>query len=123
MILLFVLFLAGCVGTGDYNETLQNWVGISEENLYYHWGNPANVTYIAPHEKLVTYFQGETVPLDGNTEPYQGYEVNYQAVETPNYDAPGVASDNYFCRTTFTVSNGIITNFTFEGDDCVAPAE
>ena len=77
--------------------------------------------YVGPNEKVVTYLQiDEDGPVNGNTEPYQGYEVQYGAIETPDYGFPSDNGGSYYCKTSFTIVNGEITDYTFNGDDCVA---
>ncbi len=122
MLVLCVLLLMGCVSDqNSYNANLQNWVGMSQETLYESWGTPTNELYVGPNEKVVTYLQiDEDGPVNGNTEPYQGYEVQYGAIETPDYGFPSDNGGSYYCKTSFTIVNGEITDYTFNGDDCVA---
>jgi len=87
MTLLLVLFLTGCVSSPDYNTSLQQWVGASQESLMNIWGDPASINFVTPNQQLLTYFQTGT---DGEL----------------------------FCRTTFTITDGDVTNFAFEGDNC-----
>ncbi len=122
MLILCVLLLMGCVSDQNaYNTQLQNWVGMSQETLYESWGMPSNEFYVAPNEKVVTYVKiDENGPINGNTQPYQGYEVQYKAIATPDYGFPTDENQTYYCKTSFTITNGEITNYTFNGDDCVA---
>jgi len=92
MVMLLILFLTGCVISPDYDESLQQWIGASQESLINIWGNPASIDFITPNQQLMVYFQ--TGP-NGET----------------------------FCRTTFTVTDGDVTDFGFEGDNCVAGIE
>lgn len=121
MLILCFLLLMGCVSEqASYNERLQNWVGMSQETLYESWGTPSNELYVTPNEKVVTYLQtDENGPINGNTQPYQGYAVQYSAIETPDYGFPTNSNQTYYCKTSFTITNGEITNYTFNGDDCV----
>lgn len=89
MILLVVLLLTGCVSSPDYGQSLQMWMGASQESLINIWGDPASVSFITPNQQLLTYFQTDE-------------------------------NGNEFCRTTFTVTDGDVTDFAFTGDNCVA---
>ncbi len=122
MLILCVLLLMGCVSDQNaYNTQLQNFVGMSQETLYENWGMPTNEFYVAPNEKIVTYVEiDENGPINGNSQPYQGYEVQYEAIQTPDYGFPSDENQNYYCKTSFTITNGEITDYTFNGDDCVA---
>lgn len=122
LVLCLVILLSACASTGNYENTLQPWVGSSETNLYQNWGNPASEFYVTPDTKIVTYIQTENQPIDGNTQPYAGIEVDYQAIETPNYGEDLSNNDNneYYCKTSFTITNGEVVDYNFNGDDCVA---
>jgi len=123
MLILCVLLLMGCVSDHNaYNTQLQNWVGMSQEMLYESWGTPNKELYLSPNQKVVTYIQiDEDGAIDGDTTPYQGYEVQYNAIATPDYGFPSDNNQTYYCQTSFTITNGEITDYTFNGDDCVLP--
>lgn len=120
MLILCMFLLMGCANSQNYENQLQNWVGVSQETLYESWGTPNNEFYIAPGEKQVTYIKNSNTPIDDETDPYQGYEVQYSAIETPDYGFPDDQNQNYYCQTSFTIINGEVTDYTFNGDDCVA---
>ncbi len=111
--------VAACAVRPTYSETLQPWIGQSEEKLYAAWGMPYNVIYPAPGAKVVYYMHFSYRPENGMTNPY-AYEVAYPAIATPDYGLPGQPqSTNYYCQTHFTIRNGVVTDFGFNGDDCV----
>lgn len=118
LILVAVMFLAGCVSDAGYNQSLQQWIGMPQEALYHEWGVPQSEFYLTPYRKVVTYVETENSPIDGNTQPYQGI-INYQAMETQNFGSDTVSTD-YYCKTSFTIENNEIVDFSFNGDDCVA---
>lgn len=121
MLILCLLLLSACVSnTAAYDAEMQNWVGLSQETLYESWGNPNSVMYVSPNEKVVTYLQVDNGPIDGNTEPYEGSEVEYSAIATPNYGFPSNQPQTYYCKTSFTIVGNQVVNYTFNGDDCVA---
>lgn len=111
--LIGLMVLSGCATSSNYATGLQKWVGEPEQMLYQEWGAPSNVFYISPSRKIVTFSHTST---NGTTNPY-GNEVNYEAINS------GYETDNnypYYCSTSFTITNGFVTDYTFSGDDCVS---
>jgi hypothetical protein len=109
-----LLFLGGCAaGSGAYERGLQKWIGEPEQALYQQWGAPSNVFYITPDRKIITFTH---ISQKAVTDPYTG-EVSYQAINSGYETSTGYP---YYCRTSFTVTDGFVTDYTFSGDDCVA---
>ncbi|MFI3242181.1 MAG: hypothetical protein R3Y43_06405 [Alphaproteobacteria bacterium] len=115
MIALFVLFLASCVHQPSYEEQIAVWQGQNVEYLYNEWGMPETTQPLANGGMLLVYTQTQeqTVPQQVSIEQ----EVSGNA---PSFaGSPFFNTQNtYFCSTTFTVENGIITGYSFEGDNC-----
>lgn len=82
-----MLALSACANRPTYAETLQPWIGQSEERLQQAWGYPANVFYVTPDEKVVTYIKFGSRAFNGETRPYNS-EVAYSAIETPDFGMP-----------------------------------
>ncbi len=121
-IFFMLLALAGCAtaNSGNYAAGLKEWVGQSELSLYEGWGTPDNTLYLTPEEKVVTYAKTFAKPVDGQTDPYSN-EVYYPAITTDNYGYPSNGSfKTYYCRTSFTIINGTVSSYSFNGDDCVS---
>lgn len=120
---ILLLFLAGCTTTGDYQKSAQKWVGASQQQLFEAWGMPNNQFPAGQDTEIVTYVQNDNGPIGGNTQPYAGVEVAYPAIENPQYgENLSNYPDNtqvYFCKTTFTITNGTVVDYSFNGDDCV----
>lgn len=117
---LFMLLCAACSSLPTYSETLQPWIGQSEQRLRQSWGTPHNVFYVTSQEKVVTYLFVSARPRNDNSHPYSE-EFYYPAVAAPDYGFPAQPQyTNYYCKTSFTIRNGIIINYSFNGDDCVA---
>lgn len=118
---LLLLTLAGCsslgLNTSNYEQGLQKWVGQPEQALYQGWGVPANVYYISPYAKEITYTKVFRGPIEGDTTPYGS--MYYPGLDAGYETSPGYKT--YYCQTSFTVENGQVTNYSFSGDDCVAP--
>lgn len=119
MLLSFILVSACANTTDNYGQKLQNYVGVSETVLISDFGMPDNVQSIVPGEQLYTYMQVDNVPVGGNNEPYAGQIAYGEFGMNPNLPANPNPSNNYYCQTTFTIQNGIVTDFSFNGDDCV----
>ena len=74
-VLLCLMLLSACTtDQASYRQQLQNWVGMSQEALYYSWGEPDSVIYPAPGTAVVTYTKIYDGPIGGNTEPYAATE-------------------------------------------------
>lgn len=117
-VLLCLMLLSACATEQNtYQQQLQNWLGMSQEALYYSWGEPDSVIYPTPETAVVTYIKNYTSPIDGKSEPYAD-EVAYSAITNNNY---GLSSPNnvYYCQTSFTIKNSEIVDYSFNGDDCV----
>ena len=113
------LIIISCAGNNiSYSDELQPWIGQSEERLFQSWGYPRNSFYVTPQEKVITYLHFSKHP-----QGYQPYSniIAYSAIATPDIglsDQPRYST--YYCKTSFTIINGIISNFSFNGDACVA---
>lgn len=117
---LLLVALTACTSLPTYSETLRPWIGQSQERLQQAWGYPQNVFYISPTEKVVTYLEISTRPRNDNTTPYAGYEVAYPAIASPDFGFPSQPQyTNYYCKTSFTIRNGVVVDYSFNGDDCV----
>lgn len=57
-------------------------------------------------------------PIGGNTEPYAD-EVVYSAISNDSYGLPP-QNDTYYCKTSFTIQNSEVIDYSFNGDDCIA---
>ncbi len=124
--LLSVCGVAACSNFNQANNTnylseLQRWVGRSEQQLYSSWGEPAEVFYVTPEEKVVTYI---TTSASGTPEPYEN-QFYYQGIDDDYYDSlfSGPINENqfgpYYCKTSFVIQDNIIINYNFNGDNCV----
>lgn len=124
MLGIFLILLGGCriFGGGDsYATSLEQWIGRSEYQLYNKWGQLANVFYVSPYEKIVTYITSNS---RGSNSPYDN-EVYYGGMGEEhwwdNLFGPPAAQQPqiYYCKTSFTIKNGTVVNLSFNGDDCV----
>ena len=111
--LIGLMLLCGCATSANYAAGLQKWVGEPEQMLYQEWGAPSNVFYISPNRKVVTFTH---TSQNGTINPY-GNEVNYDVINSGYETTSGYS---YYCSTSFTITNGFVSNYTFSGDDCIA---
>lgn len=82
---------------------------------------PAAVAELGRHESgtaVVTYTKIYDGPIGGNTEPYAD-EVVYSAISNDSYGLPP-QNDTYYCKTSFTIQNSEVIDYSFNGDDCIA---
>ena len=106
--LIGLMAISGCATSANYK-----WVGEPEQMLYQEWGAPSNVFYISPNRKVVTFTH---TGANGTSNPY-GNEVNYEVINSGYETDTGYP---YYCSTSFTITNGFVTDYTFSGDDCVS---
>ena len=124
--LMALCILSGCShlnGAITYQENLQQWVGMPEPSLYDSWGTPNAVWNVDSQTKVVTYVSQENAPINGNTDPYNGVGVDENGISQESFGENlwDDQNNNYYCKTSFTITNGEVVDFNFNGDDCVAP--
>lgn len=102
-----------------YGSTLRPWLGQSQEKLQQAWGLPHDVFYITPERKVWTYLEVSSKALNGVENPYTN-EVYYPAIAMPDFGFPSQPQYTvHYCKTLFTITNYIVTDYSFNGDDCV----
>jgi hypothetical protein len=99
-----------------YQQKIDKWIGRSSADLYAVWGMPMQTTQFDADTILATYYQSESQPIDNVFEPYES-EMSYDAMAVPDYCLPP-APPLFYCKTTFVIRNGIVSNADFNGDDC-----
>lgn len=115
VVLICLMLLSACTtDQASYQQILQNWVGMSQEALYYSWGEPNSIIYPSTDTAVVTYTKTYNGPIGGSDEPYAD-EIVYNAIS----DVP-TQNNTYYCNTSFTIHNSKIVDYSFNGDDCIA---
>lgn len=117
LFLLLIFILPACASNSSYDDNMQQYVGMSELSLQESWGMPNNMFYVTPNEKVVSYLKIDNGPIDGDTTPYSD-EVAYGPISSPDFGNP--QHNTYYCETSFTIINGQVSSYTFNGDDCVS---
>jgi hypothetical protein len=116
--LLAALLTASCATEENYKQILGSWLGSSERELMDAWGPPDSF-YEADGVKYLTYSRGRTVVLPGTPPSYRSTAIGSTLYTTPVGGTPPTAL-NMHCKTTFTIENGRIQGWRFEGNDCNA---
>lgn len=101
-------------GSDNYNQKLSTWMGRPVQALISHWGEPDSQFSINRDTMALVYVKSEKY---GAFEPYRD-TLNYEGISSPQYGY-SMYKPVYYCRTTFSVRNGIIVDYAFEGDDCI----
>ncbi len=115
LVLLCALFLTACAGSSGLDGRLAAWVGVSEQSLVENFGRPDSVFTIDADSCVLTYvdYAGR-----GDASPYRG-EVAYGAVVEPEFGLLDGSRDGVeYCKISFTVNNGTVVGYNFNGDDC-----
>ena len=134
-----VLSACGMSRQEQLNLELSKFVNMPEANLLVKYGKPDVVTQINENTKMYSYHSKEfnSYMYDDMTdsfrksqfstnEDYNRYRVTPEgAIKVLQYYSvatnPTISNDDYMykkCIKNFTVSNGIVTNFGFNGNGC-----
>ena len=117
-LLVMMIMVSSCQkAPQNYGFTLQPWLGQSQQRLQQAWGIPYNIFYITPNKKVWTYLEVSSHAL--SNDPYSN-EVYYPAISMPDFGYPTQPQyDVHYCKTLFTITEGVVTDYSFNGDDCV----
>ena len=115
LILWTVLFLGACTFANRNSDNFMpsSFIGQSEYTLFDVYGTPQSVYNITPTQYVLTYPQTNLSP---RANPYTN-EFAYKNNPGPLYGVQEVPTV-YDCTFYFTVENGIVVNYSFNGDDC-----
>lgn len=115
-IILCFLLLAGCATEAGLQAILNTRMGLSEKQLIDQIGVP-HKTHQLDNTKYYTYEYSSSyyVPRNSSTNIY-GYG-NYATAYTNSY---GGYTVNSHCSITYTIENGTVTNWRYQGNGCRA---
>lgn len=114
LIIMFSIFvLGGCATTANYEKILNSYMGQSKATLVTNWGVPSGTYQLDEKTELLKY----------STEQY--VVNNYTPIDNSAFSrgfASGYNSRNgkYWCDTTFTITNGVVSNWQYNGNMCKA---
>jgi len=113
-ILYVVLYLSACVVSNQINvPTPNDFIGQNQSALLSYYGSPDSLYNITPSKSVWVYQKTNLAPKQN---PYKN-EFLYQGWQNPSYGLPEVQT-SYSCTLYFTIENTVITNYSFNGDDC-----
>ena len=123
MALSFFLNACSLPTTKGYENILDTWLGGTEDNLISKWGVPSHV-YESGTKKYLTYYKSRSFYTPGVAPYYQTTYYQWTGTAyTSEYGGSAGYKVNYYCETTFTVVNGVITDWRWQGNSCRAQEE
>lgn len=114
----YLLGLAGCATTANYEKNLNDWIGRPELDLVQSWGPPLSV-YETTGVRFLTYQRSGNMFLPGGAPTLHTTVVGNTAI-TNAYGGTPAMNVALNCKTTFEVRNQRIVNWRWEGNHCVA---
>lgn len=114
LILLLTTAVLACARQNDYDQRLATWIGQPARALVNRWGQPDRQFAINADTYAMVYIKTK------NQSAYHPYRrtINYQGMPGPRY-GHAMYQPIYYCKTTFSVRNGVIVNYSFNGDECI----
>lgn len=117
IIAILLLFgTAACATTEKYEARLNAWLDRPEGALIEAWG-PPNSFYESGGKKYLSYTSSTTGYVPGTAPSYRSRIVGNR-VYTDSYGGTPGWIYNLHCRTTFTVEDGVIKSWRWQGNDC-----
>jgi len=110
--------VSGCATTENYEKILDTWVGSTEGQLVQAWGPPAGF-YESGTTRYLTYTKSRSGYVPGTAPTYQTTIIGNTAYTSSYGGSPGFSYSRH-CKTTFTIQNGVISTWRYEGNDCTA---
>lgn len=116
------LLLAACASEAKYKEKVDAWIGAKEADLVAsEWGPPQHVYDLQGGTRILTYSKTQS---SGGVLPNVGIGGGFgsggSSFGIGVGGLGGLGGEEGYCETNFTVEDGIITDVTFQGDDCTA---
>lgn len=119
IVFLMLVILTACQNRPkeSYNQELAAWLGQTQWALFRKWGQPDEQFAIDMDTYVVTYNRFGKKPIEYNREPYKNM-MKYKALAGPEYGYSQYPQI-WYCKTTFTLRNDIVVDYSFNGDDCI----
>ena len=135
---LAMLALGGCATTANYEAILQSWIGQPVDSLVASWGPPQSSFQLNNGGQVLEFSDQRNMQMPGYS--YTSPQTTYHSGTASAYGTGGSATGTYSgtsttyvqqqtpgynialsCKTRITVdSNGIITNWAWQGNNCKA---
>lgn len=117
-LIISMVLLSACATEAKYQRNLNTWLGSTELDLVRQWGAPQQA-YEAGGSKFLVYSSSDSMYIPGQAPSYTTNVYGNTAYTTPTggYAAQSIALS---CVTTFEVANGLVTNWTYNGNNCVS---
>lgn len=107
-IILILSVVSGCKTTEGYRQVMETWTGHTEVELIRSRGTPSS-TYTSGGIKFLEYLNSYTTS--------KSYYTSYSNSGSSSYSSP-IGGNNFSCKTTYEVKNGIIENIKWIGNNC-----
>ena len=114
------LLATGCVATRtveNYEATLDTWIGAPEAHLIGQWGPPDKFYSLDDDTKFLTYVWANTSTIAG-TPPSYSTTFYGDTAYTTAYGGSDPITIRRRCETTFTITDGLVTDWSWQGNNC-----
>ena len=117
-----VILLCSCVDMkAEYAKMLDTWIGAPEIALIRTWGTPVRM-YEMNTIKYITFKDSSIFSTQG-TLPHYTTTFYGNSAHTTAYGGVSPMVVQLQCETTFGISNGIVIDYSFQGNHCIAPLD
>lgn len=116
LLVVAILAISACATHEGYEKVLNLWIGETEEHLVSKWGIPVQV-YELNGTRYLKYFESATFTSPGSLPSYTTTTIG----RTTYIDSVGgslPSSETYTCETTFTIKDGLVAAWAYQGVRC-----
>jgi hypothetical protein len=97
------------------------WVGRNIADLYLEWGYPQSIQSISEDTFVETFYKDNSFtqirPISVKAGSYRPFADKWEVKLSKFKEQP--MPENYNCRTSFIVINGVIVDYSYKGYGCV----
>lgn len=129
--LITAMLILACTGCGSayfyhptpeaYNRSISQWIGFGAAELYADWGYPQATQSIDDNTYLETYYKlnrnTQIRPVKQSAGYYRPFNERWDTIISKYKTQP--MPENYNCRTSFIIVNGVIVDYSYKGYGCV----
>ena len=102
----------------DYDNKLSSWVGLKQSALFSQWGMPNSRFIIDNNTYVVTYNRRFSERTSEQDEFYHK-SLSRDVFEIGSHYGHASSPALYYCKTSFTIQNGVVVDYSFNGDACM----